>query len=452
MKYKPHPYQTQTTNFIHNHPQTLILLDMGLGKTVSTLTAINQLMLDDFTIKKTLIIAPLRVATNTWPEELQKWEHLKHLQYATITGTPAQRIKALNTPAHIYITNRENTPWLVQHLGNNWDFDMLVIDEISSFKTPSTKRFKALKKILPKIRHITGLTGTPTPNSLLDLWAQVHLIDQGKRLGKTITSYRNKYFTPTKYVYGRPVKYELNTGADKHIYNAINDITISMQAKNHLQLPPITYTSHTVKLDQKAQTTYRQLKQDLVADLNGETISALNAASLAGKLLQLANGAIYTPEKNTINVHEAKLDALEDIIEQANGQPLLVAYWFEHDLQRLQKRFPQAHTLTTPEDFQNWNQGKIKIGLIHPAAAGHGLNLQTGGHLICWFALTWSLELYQQLNARLYRQGQTQPVSVIHLVAKNTIDESVLQALKTKNTTQQHLIEAVKTQLNQKHA
>ncbi len=443
MHYKPHPYQTQAITHLLTHPQAVLMLEMGLGKTVITLTALN-IHHQNNPNTKTLIIAPLRVAQDTWSNEIQKWDHLKHLNPSLILGTPHTRTQNLKT-GNIHIINRENLPWLTQNI--EWDYDTVIIDELSSFKTPSTQRFKALKKVRPHIKQIWGLTGTPASNSLLDLWAQYYLIDTGQRLGKAITTYRQNHFTPTKYVYGRPVNYQLLPGHDQHIYHQIQDITLSMRTKDHLQLPPITYTNHPCPLTQKAWKTYQQLKKTQITQIGDTEIDAASAAVLSNKLLQLANGAIYDENQQTLPVHEAKLDALEDIIEAANGKPLMVAYWFKHDLERIKQRFKQARTLDTSKDFKDWNEGKIQLGLIHPASAGHGLNLQQGGNLICWYSLTWSLELYQQLNARLYRQGQTQPVSVTHLIAKNTIDEHVIKTLETKNYTQTALIEAVKQQI-----
>lgn len=447
MQYKPHAYQDYTTTFIENHPRAAVFLEMGLGKTVATLTAINHLLLDSFEVSKVLVIAPLRVARDTWPEEIAKWEHLRLLKTVSLVGSKKLRLENLEKQAHVYLINRENVPWLVEALGKSWPFDMVIIDELSSFKSNQSKRFKALRSVLPKIRRIVGLTGTPASNGLMDLWAPFRLIDGGERLGKYITRYREAYFVPDKRNQHMVFSWRLREGAEEEIYKKISDITVSMQAQDYLQLPKIIYTQQKIRLGVKEQKFYRKLKQELVADLDGGEVDAVNAAVLSNKLLQLASGAIYDENKNIIHVHDLKLDALEDVVEAANGQPLLVAYWFKHDLERIQERFPAARLLESSKDFRDWNQGKISLALIHPASAGHGLNLQAGGHLICWFSFTWSLELYQQLNARLYRQGQSRPVTVTHLIAAGTIDERVVKALQNKNVTQAALIEAVKTEI-----
>lgn len=447
MRYKPHAYQDYTTTFIERHPRAAIFLEMGLGKTVATLTAIEHLLLDSFEVSKVLVIAPLRVARDTWPEEIAKWEHLRLLKTVSLVGSKKLRLENLEKQAHVYLINRENVPWLVEVLGKSWPFDMVIIDELSSFKSNQSKRFKALRSVLPKIKRIVGLTGTPASNGLMDLWAPFRLIDGGERLGKYITRYREAYFVPDKRNQHMVFSWRLREGAEEEIYKKISDITVSMQAQDYLQLPEIIYTQQKIRLGVKEQKFYRKLKQELVADLDGGEVDAVNAAVLSNKLLQLASGAIYDENKSIIHVHDLKLDALEDVVEAANGQPLLVAYWFKHDLERIQERFPQARLLESSKDFQDWNQGKIFLALIHPASAGHGLNLQAGGHLVCWFSLTWSLELYQQLNARLYRQGQSRPVTVTHLVAVGTVDERVVKALQNKNATQAALIEAVKTEI-----
>ncbi|WP_073995820.1 DEAD/DEAH box helicase [Arcanobacterium urinimassiliense] len=447
MRYKPHAYQDYTTTFIEKHPQAAVFLEMGLGKTVATLTAIEHLLLDSFEVSKVLVIAPLRVARDTWPEEIAKWEHLRLLKTISLVGSKKLRLENLEKQAHVYLINRENVPWLVEVLGKSWPFDMVIIDELSSFKSNQSKRFKALRSVLPKIKRIVGLTGTPASNGLMDLWAPFRLIDGGARLGKYITHYREAYFVPDKRNQHMVFSWRLREGAEEEIYKKISDITVSMQTQDYLQLPKIIYTQQKIRLGIKEQKFYRKLKQELVADLDGGEVDAVNAAVLSNKLLQLASGAIYGENKSIIHVHDLKLDALEDVVEAANGQSLLVAYWFKHDLERIQERFPQARLLESSKDFQDWNQGKISLALIHPASAGHGLNLQAGGHLVCWFSLTWSLELYQQLNARLYRQGQTRPVTITHLIATGTIDERVVKALQNKNVTQAALIEAVKTEI-----
>lgn len=447
MRYKPHNYQRLATDFITCHDQAAIFLGMGLGKSVIALTAIWQLILDYFLVTRVLIIAPLRVARDTWPAEAVKWNHLEGLSLAVAVGSKQERLQALSKSAMVTVINRENIPWLVAHYGTSWPFDMVVIDELSSFKNHRAKRFTALVKMRPYVSRWVGLTGTPASNGLMDLWAQFRLLDGGTRLGRYITRFRDRWFVPDKRNGMQVFTYKPRAGAEDEIYEAISDITLSMKTTDHLKLPELTVTTKQVKLASKERAVYERLKQDLVIELDGQTVDAANAAALSGKLLQLASGAIYNEQSQAITVHSAKLDALEDLLEAANGQNLLVAYWYKHDLKRITERFPQARVLKTAEDITAWNTGEIPLGLIHPASAGHGLNLQAGGHLLIWFSLTWSLELYQQTNARLYRQGQTEPVTITHLAAEGTLDEAVLKALEAKNVTQAALIEAVKTQL-----
>ncbi|QOR47515.1 DEAD/DEAH box helicase [Trueperella pecoris] len=447
MKFKPHNYQRQAIAHILLHPNSVLLLDMGLGKTVITLTALTSLLTSQLA-RRVLIIAPKRVATHTWPTELAKWDHLAGLNAVVLTGTPATRQALLEDPAPLHIINRENVPWLVQTLGDRWDYDTVVIDELSSFKNASSKRNRALTRVRGRITRMIGLTGTPTSTGLLDLFGQYKVIDP-TIFGTRITEYRDKYFQPTTYVYGRPVGWEPRQGAQDAIYEAIRPVTMSMTAEDYLDVPEAIFVNHAVSIPPKARTTYDTLKRDLVTHINTETIDATSAATLAGKLLQLSAGAIYT-DPNTaewVDVHNAKLDALEDLVEAANGQPLLVAYWYTHDLARIRERFPNARLLDTAQDFDAWNKGLIPIGLIHPASAGHGLNLQAGGHLIVWYTLTWSLELYQQLNARLHRQGQQHPVTITHLVAEDTIDARVLASLTRKDATQAALVDAVRAEV-----
>lgn len=449
MKYTPHQYQEFTTGYIETHPQAAIILGMGMGKTIITLTAINNLIYDHFTVHKALIIAPLRVARDTWPQEIEKWEHLQRLRYSVVVGDKHTREAALAADADVYITNRENIQWLVDHIGPaEWSFDMVIIDELSSFKNHQTKRFKALRKCRPRIHRIIGLTGTPAPNSLLDLWAQFALIDGGQRLGRFITHYRKKYFLPDKTNGHQVFSYKLQPGAEQQIYDAIGDITVSMRTTDYLDLPPVTYTNHPVVMSKTEKKLYSKFKRDMVITLGDEVIDAGSAAALSGKLQQLASGAIYVGDDGDVTeVHCRKLDALEDIVESANGQTVLVAYWFKHEASRILRRFPQARALNSSTDFTDWNKGKVPIGLLHPASAGHGLNLQAGGHILVWFTTPWSLELYEQTNARLHRQGQTEPVSIIHLVTAGTIDTQVSQALGSKATTQDALVNAVATEL-----
>ncbi|NMW83770.1 DEAD/DEAH box helicase [Mobiluncus curtisii] len=447
MRYKPHNYQSQATGFIINHDEAAVFLGMGLGKSVIALTAIWQLVLDYFLVQRVLVIAPLRVARDTWPQEAAKWDHLTGLTLAVAVGSKQDRLHALAKSAMVTVINRENIPWLVAHYGAAWPFDMVVIDELSSFKNHRAKRFTTLVKMRPYVSRWVGLTGTPASNGLMDLWAQFRLLDGGSRLGRYITRFRDRWFVPDKRGGMQVFTYKPRAGAEDEIYEAISDMTLSMRTTDHLTLPELTLTTTKVKLADQEREVYERLEQDLVIELDGQVVDAANAAVLSGKLLQLASGAIYDENGDAIAVHGAKLDALEDLVEAANGQNLLVAYWYKHDLERIIERFPQARALKTAEDTAAWNNGEIQIGLIHPASAGHGLNLQVGGHLLIWFSLTWSLELYQQTNARLYRQGQTQPVTITHLAAEGTLDEAVLKALDTKNVTQAALIEAVKTQL-----
>ena len=447
MHYQPHNYQTTATQYIIDHDEAAIFLGMGLGKSVITLTAIWQLMLDYFTIHRVLVVAPLRVARDTWPAEVAKWDHLEGLTVAVAVGTKRDRLNALAASAMVTVINRENIPWLVNQLGGSWPFDMVIIDELSSFKNHRAKRFTALVKMRPHVKRWVGLTGTPAANGLMDVWAQFRLLDGGQRLGRFITRYRERWFVPDKRNGMQVFTYKPRAGAEDEIYGAIGEMTLSMRTTDHLQLPELTVTTMPVVLEPKERRVYEQLKSDLVLDLDEATIDAANAAALSGKLLQLASGAIYTGDGQWTAVHERKLDVLEDLIEAANGSPLLVAYWFTHDRERIVSRFPQARELKTSADIEAWNQGEITLGLIHPASAGHGLNLQSGGHLLVWFSLTWSLELYQQTNARLYRQGQSEPVTITHLVAEGTLDETVLKALDAKDATQAALIDAVTAEI-----
>ena len=447
MKYNPHDYQRYAAEFITTHPIAALLLDMGLGKTSITLTAINDLLFDSFEVHKVLVVAPLRVARDTWSAEIEKWEHLKDLRYSVVVGAEHERISALRTPADIYIINRENVQWLVEESGLTFNFDMAVIDELSSFKNHQSKRFKAFMKIRPKLKRIVGLTGTPASNGLMDLFAEFKLLDMGERLGRFIGQYRNAYFQPDKRNGMVIYSYKPLPDAEQRIYDKISDITISMKATDHLTMPELVSTEYTVQLSDKEREKYERLKKDLVLPEDSGEITAANAASLSNKLSQMANGAVYSDDESVIEIHDRKLDALEDIIESMNGRPLLVAYWFKHDLERIRKRF-EIREIKSSRDISDWNSGKIPVALIHPASAGHGLNLQSGGSALVWFGLTWSLELYQQTNARLWRQGQTADTVVIqHIIAKGTIDEQIMKALKAKYTTQAALIAAVKADL-----
>ena len=426
MKYKPHEYQIYATEYILTHPIAAVLLDMGLGKSVITLSAIFDLTLDSFLVRKVLVIAPLRVARDTWPAEIEKWDHLKGLNYTVAVGTVAQRKRALMKRAQVYIINRENIEWLISRSGISFDFDMVVIDELSSFKSHQAKRFKSLLKVRPQVKRIVGLTGTPSSNGLMDLWAEYRLLDMGQRLGRFIGRYREDYFVPDKRNQQVIFSYKPKPGAEEAIYRLISDITISMKGSDYLKLPELVINEVPMKLSEKEMKTLDTMKRDLITTVKGEEITAANAAALSGKLLQMANGAVYDDQGVVIHIHDRKLDALEDLIEAANGKPVLIAYWFKHDLSRIQKRF-EVEVLSTRDSIKRWNDGEIPIAVIHPASAGHGLNLQAGGSTLVWFGLTWSLELYQQTNARLWRQGQNETVVIHHLIAKGTIDERVMK-------------------------
>ena len=446
MKYKPHEYQSYATEFILSHPISAVFLEMGLGKSVITLSAIFDLCLDSFLVCKVLVIAPLRVARDTWPAEINKWDHLKGLSYSVAVGTEKERIDALKKQSTLYIINRENVDWLVHKSGIPFHFDMVVIDELSSFKSYGAKRFKSLLKVRPSVKRIVGLTGTPSSNGLMDLWAEFRILDLGQRLGRYISHYRNTYFKPDKRNAQIVFSYKPLPGAEEEIYKQISDITISMKSTDYLKMPEYVSNEVFVTLSEKEWKVYSDFKEDMVANLGDEEIDAVNAAVLSGKLLQMANGAVYDSENKAHVIHEKKLDALEDLIEGANGKPVLVAYWYKHDLERIKDRFP-VRQIQSSKDIEDWNDGKIPIAVIHPASAGHGLNLQSGGSTLIWFGLTWSLELYQQTNARLYRQGQKDTVIVHHIITKNTIDEDVLLALTKKEKTQDALIDAVKANL-----
>lgn len=446
MQYNPHEYQMYVTNFILEHPVAAVLLEMGLGKSIITLTAIYELMLNRFEVEKVLVIAPLRVARNTWPAEIEKWEHLKGLTYSVAIGTEAERLAALKRPAHLYLINRENVDWLITKSGLPFDYDMVVIDELSSFKSYAAKRFKSLLKVRPRVKRMVGLTGTPSGNGLMDLWAEFRVLDMGQRLGRYITHYRNNFFVPDKRNQQMIFSYKPKPGAEEAIYKLISDITISMKSADFLKMPECVINEVPVVLSEKEWSVYHDLREDMVVALKDEEIDAVNAAALSGKLLQMANGAVYNEEKEVIRIHDRKLDALEDLIEGANGKPVLVAYWYNHDLQRIKQRF-SVREIKTSRDIKDWNNGEIPVAVIHPASAGHGLNIQFGGSTIIWFGLTWSLELYQQTNARLWRQGQNDTVVIHHIIAKDTIDEDVMAALRKKEKIQSALIDSVKARI-----
>ena len=447
MKYVPHDYQAYATQFILDHPIAAVLLDMGLGKSVITLTAIHELCLERFEVRKVLVIGPLRVARDTWPTEIQKWDHLHDLTWAVAVGSPEERLRALRQNAMVTIINRENVPWLIE-CGEPFDYDMIVIDELSSFKSYQAKRFRSLMKVRPLVKRIVGLTGTPSGNGLMDLWAEFRVLDMGKRLGRFITHYREEFFRPDKRSAQQVFTYKPRPGAEETIYRRIGDITISMKAADHLRMPECVLNEVQVMLSDKEAQQYNQLKQDLIVSIGDTEIDAGSAAALSNKLCQMANGAVYAAVGTPIHIHERKLDALEDLVEGANGKPVLVAYWFKHDLARIQECFPTAREIKSSTDITDWNAGGIPLGLIHPASAGHGLNLQAGGSTLVWFGLTWSLELYMQTNARLWRQGQQASTVIIHhIITKGTIDEQIMAALQKKDKTQTALIDAVKAQL-----
>ena len=447
MNYQPHEYQQYATDFIIKNPTAAVFLEMGLGKSVIALTAILELCLERFEISRVLVIAPLRVSRDTWPAEIQKWDHLKDLTYSVAVGTANERRAALRQKTFVHIINRENVQWLIEDSGIPWQYDMVVIDELSSFKSHQSKRFKSLMKARPGVRRIVGLTGTPSSNGLMDLWSEFRVLDMGKRLGRFITHYREQFFEPDRRNGMQVFSYRPRAGAEREIYRRIGDITISMRSADYLKMPECVMNTVPVKLDSTEFEVYEEMESKMVTELDGVEIDAVNAAALTGKLCQLANGAIYTPDGNTVFFHERKLDALEDLIEGANGKPVLVAYWYKHDLARIQERF-KVRELKSSKDITDWNAGKIPVAVIHPASAGHGLNLQAGGSTLIWYGLTWSLELYQQTNARLWRQGQQAETVVIHhIITRGTVDEDVMQSLSEKDRSQAALMRAVRARV-----
>ena len=447
MNYQPHEYQQYATDFIIKNPTAAVFLEMGLGKSVIALTAILELCLERFEISRVLVIAPLRVARDTWPAEIQKWDHLKDLTYSVAVGTANERRAALRQKTFVHIINRENVQWLIEDSGIPWQYDMVVIDELSSFKSHQSKRFKSLMKARSGVRRMVGLTGTPSSNGLMDLWSEFRVLDMGKRLGRFITHYREQFFEPDRRNGMQVFSYRPRAGAEREIYRRIGDITISMRSADYLKMPECVMNTVPVKLDSTEYEVYEEMESKMVTELDGVEIDAVNAAALTGKLCQLANGAIYTPDGNTVFFHERKLDALEDLIEGANGKPVLVAYWYKHDLARIQERF-KVRELKSSKDITDWNAGKIPVAAIHPASAGHGLNLQAGGSTLIWFGLTWSLELYQQTNARLWRQGQQAETVVIHhIITRGTVDEDVMQSLSEKDRSQAALMRAVRARV-----
>lgn len=445
MEAKLHDYQEFCVDFILTHESAGLLLDMGLGKTLITLSALKELKDFDL-LGKVLIVAPLKVAKDTWKREIEKWNHLKDLTYSLVLGSSEQRKQALRESADIYIINRENLVWLIE--SHAWDFNVLVIDELSSFKATNTKRFKAMRRIRPKIERVIGLTGTPAPNSLLELFPQMYIVDRGECLGKSITAYRNQYFYPAQSSGHIVYKWALKNGADELIYEKVSKNAVSMRAKDYLKLPERVDNVIEVELSEKERKLYQKLKRDYILEIESKDVVALNAASLGGKLLQLAQGAVYDDKKLVLDIHERKREALDQIVEEANGQPILVFYWFKFDRERLLKWYPESEELTD-NNIEKWNRGEVPMLIAHPASSGHGLNLQEGGHIIVWYGINWSAEYYAQANARLDRQGQTESVIVHHIITKDTEDERALQVVQGKITQQEALMEAVKAEIGE---
>ena len=445
-----YPYQRYAVDFIERHRFCGLFLDMGLGKTVSTLTAVKR-MIYSFEVSKVLVIAPKRVAETTWTTEADKWEHLRCLKLSKVIGTEKERAEALGADADVYVINRENVCWLVRYLNGRMLFDMLVIDELSSFKSHTAQRFKALKSVRYQFSRIIGLTGTPAPNGYMDLWAELYLLDGGERLGKYITRYREEYFHPLISVGAVVYRYGLNAMSDIVISKKISDICVSMTAGDYLQLPKRIDNTINVILTKDEKRQYDRFESEEILKINGETITAANAAAVTNKLLQYANGAVYDETKNVHTIHDAKIEALEELVEAASGDPVLVFYSYRHDAARIMERLKKYDPvmLEGEKDISDWNEGKTKVLITHPASAGHGLNLQAGGHIIVWFGVTWSLELYQQANARLHRQGQTKPVMIYHLITKGTMDERVMKAIANKENGQNAMIDAVRATMNE---
>ena len=453
MKYKAREYQTYATEFILTHPAAGVFLDMGLGKSVITLTAVAELLFDRFEIGRVLIIAPLRVARDTWPEELQKWDHLSHLRWSAAIGSEKERRAALSRKADLYLINRENVKWLISDSGLPFQYDMIVVDELSSFKSYKSERFRALRKARPSARRIVGLTGTPSSNGLMDLWAEIGLLDMGERLGRYIGRYRDIYFMPDKRNAQQVFSYKPRENAESEIYKKISDITISMRSEDYVDMPERIDNVVYVHLSSAEMALYKELRQELILRLPDGEIDAKSAGSLTVKLLQMANGAVYTEEEGYAQIHDRKIDALEDLLEAANGKPVMVAYTFRHDLERIRLRFPVSRVIRESNDMRDWNEGRIPLALIHPDSAGYGLNLQSGGSTLIWFGLPWKLEAYQQTNFRLYRSGQPDACVVVHhILAKGTLDERVLLSLQEKNASQSALLDAVRADIRKEAA
>jgi len=464
MKYNPRPYQKIAGDYLSEHPKCALLLDMGLGKTAVTLTYLKEQILDEFAINKALVIGPLRVAQSVWGTEASKWDHLQGLRVSKVLGSLKQRVEALNTPADIYVINRENVVWLVEYLGSKWDFDAVIIDELSSFKSSTSKRWKALRKVIRRANVVVGLTGTPIGGGYIDLWPQIYLIDGGQRLGKTLTAFRQRFFRPGRGKGHVVYEWRINPGAKEEIDELLSDICLSMSKDDWLEMPDLIFNDVVVRMDSKARKLYDEFEKEKVLPLlEGLVIESVDdadnfvagttAAAVHNKLLQMANGAVYDDEGGVFHIHDAKLDALEEIVEGNPGQPLLVFYAYKHDMERIKKRFADAVTLNegdTQDIISRWNAGQIPMLLCHPASAGHGLNLQEGGHIAVWFGLTWNLELYQQANARLHRQGQEHSVIIHHIICENSQDERVIRALQEKDVTQKSLLDALKNYLDRR--
>ncbi|ARD75539.1 DEAD/DEAH box helicase [Staphylococcus shinii] len=448
--FKPYDYQAYAIDKIIDNKRFGLFLDMGLGKTVSTLTAIEQLKYDYLDVDKVLVIAPKRVAEDTWAQEVEKWTHLTHLDVSLVLGTPKQREQALERNADIYVTNKENTKWICERFKKDWPFDMVVIDELSTFKNSDSQRFKILKKKWPLFDRFVGLTGTPAPKNIMDLWAQIYLIDGGERLGKFKTHFRQRYFYPTHKVAEHTFNWELKDGAKDEIYKMISDVTVSMESKDYLKMPERVDTVKEAKLSKKERALYDELEQNMVIENDiddDKDIVALNSASLSNKLLQMSNGAVYADDGSITHIHDKKLEMLDEIVEESQGQPILVMYNYKHDKERLLERYSFAETLDSDNYMERWNNGEIQMLITHPASAGHGLNLQYGGSIMVWFGLTWNLEYYEQANARLYRQGQKKTTVIHHLLTENSIDQKVYESLKNKKLGQNELMNAVKARL-----
>lgn len=451
MQFQPHDYQIIAMDWIRERPYAGLFLDMGMGKTAVALTVANELLYDSFDVRKVLVIAPKKVAEDTWSRETAKWDHLRHLRISKVLGSREQRLAALAREADIYVINRENVVWLVETLGAEWDFDMVIVDELSSFKNHRAKRFRALRKVRPLIKRLIGLTGTPVPNGYMDLWAEVYLLDRGERLGKTITQYRNQYFYSVM-LPGFQL-YKLRAGAEDEINERVADICLSMKAKDYLKMEEPLRIDVPVALSGREMGRYKTMERDAVLAVMDHEIVGVTAAALTTKLLQMANGAVYDDRGQVAHIHDQKLERLAELVEGANGRPVLVFYSFKHDRDRIRRHLKiEVRELQTPEDIEDWNAGRIPVLLAHPASCGHGLNLQGGGNIIIWFGLPWSLELYQQANARLHRQGQAEGVVIYHLIAEGTVDEEVLRALQGKGRTQEEFLEAIKARIREEVA